>query len=114
MTALILELPPEDFARLEREAERRGTSATALAQELLAEQLSSEPPDPDQKKRDILAAMENLDELRADMRRRGVAPVDAVDLVRRGQEELDLRIGIPEARTNPGERRARGLPKTQE
>lgn len=54
------------------------------------------------KKRDILAAMDKLDELRADMRRAGVAPVDAVELVRQGRDELDRRIDIPDAGDSVG------------
>ncbi|MPZ14962.1 MAG: hypothetical protein GEU73_11165 [Chloroflexi bacterium] len=95
MTALTVELAPEDFACLEREAQRRGTTATALAQELITGQLSSAPPGADETKSDILAALDKLDELRADLRRRGVPSIDAVELVKQGRDELDRRADVP-------------------
>lgn len=76
----VIRVTPESYDRLAREARRRGTEPDALADELLAIRLAPAEFDLEQ----ALADM-------AEVRERVRGPVDGVELVRQGREELERR-----------------------
>jgi hypothetical protein len=76
----VVHLTPDAYARLEREAGRRGVPPDALADELLAAELAPAHSDLES----ILAEL-------AEIRSRVRGPVDAVAVVREGREELERR-----------------------
>lgn len=76
----IIHVTPDAYDRLEREAGRRGVLPDALADELLAAELTPVQADLD----GILADL-------AKIRGRIRGPVDAVAVVREGREELERR-----------------------
>ena len=90
-TALTVQLDDAQIARLHREASRRGISAGDLAAEIVAKHLAEAELTAEEKKRKVIEALAKLDDLRANLHRRGVHPVDAVELVRQGREELEQR-----------------------
>jgi hypothetical protein len=80
--ALVLRLPPDDFARLESEARRLGVRPGTAARILLRERLAE---DEERRARGLRA----LAEIRA--LARGVGPLDAVSIIREGRDELEAR-----------------------
>ena len=76
----VVHLTPDSYARLEREAGRRGVPPDALADELLAAELAPTKFDWD-------AALSDLAKIRGRVR----GDVDAVAVVREGRDELERR-----------------------
>lgn len=106
MTALIVELPPELYARLRAEAERQGKPPEGIAQEWLTERLDSPTPTYDRER--SIAAMRaagllvepspamvarasratmTLEEVSAALDRAGGKPLSEVILEQRGPKE---------------------------
>jgi hypothetical protein len=83
---LTIELPEEDFARLEAESRREGLRPEAKVIELITRGL---PPARD----GFSAALARLSELRAGMPVDAVE-VDAVEIVRAGRRELEDRFTL--------------------
>jgi hypothetical protein len=79
---LTIELPEEDFARIEAESRREGLRPEAKVIELITRGL---PP----ARGEFSAALARLSELRA-----GMPPVDAVEIVRAGRRELEDRFTL--------------------
>ena len=75
-----IELKPDAYDLVVREAERRGVQPDALVDELVRTDLGQRANG------DLNAALDALAELRA-----GLPPVDAVALVREGRDELEAR-----------------------
>lgn len=61
------------------------------SQDAIAEVIRREVEDRERRPRDRLAALDRLVALADDMRRAGYPPIDAVQLVREGRNELDRR-----------------------
>ncbi len=80
--ALVLRLPPDDFARLETEARKLGVRPGTAARILLRERLNT---DAELRSR-RMAAIEALGEIS-----RRVQDFDAVRIVREGRDELEER-----------------------
>jgi hypothetical protein len=74
-----IELQPDAYDIVVREAERRGIEPDALVDELVRTDLG-------QPNGDLNAALDALAEFRA-----GLPPIDAVALVREGRDELEAR-----------------------
>lgn len=74
-----IELQPDAYDLVMREAERRGVEPDALVDELVRTDLGRENGD-------LHAALDALAEFRA-----GLPPIDAVTLVREGRDELEER-----------------------
>jgi hypothetical protein len=75
-----IELQPDAYDLVMREAARRGVEPDAVVDELVRTDLGQ------QENRDLHAALDALAELRA-----GLPPLDAVGLVREGRDELEAR-----------------------
>lgn len=75
-----IELQPDAYDLVVREAERRGVEPDALVDELVRTDLGR------QANGDLDAALDALAEFRA-----GLPPIDAVALVREGRDELEAR-----------------------
>lgn len=80
--AVTLRLPEQDFSRLQRQAEQAGVRPGTMARMILRGHLSRVEPDP-------LATLERLRKIREQIQ--GDEPMDAVEIVRAGREELDRR-----------------------
>jgi hypothetical protein len=76
----VIHVTPDAYDRLAHEAGRRGVPPDALADQLLAAELSPLKPD-------LEAILADLAEIRGRVR----GSVDAVAVVREGREELDRR-----------------------
>jgi hypothetical protein len=74
-----IELQPDAYDLVLREAERRGVEPDALVDELVRSDLGQENGD-------LVAALDALAEFRA-----GQPPIDAVALVREGRDDLEAR-----------------------
>jgi hypothetical protein len=62
------------------------------SQDAIAEVIRREVEDRERRRRDGRAALDRLVTLGEEVRRAGHAPVDAVQLVREGRDELDRRL----------------------
>jgi hypothetical protein len=91
MKKLTIELNSQQMERLQQEAAERGIGISDLVAGLLAEHIASMEPSPEERKQRMLAALEKLERMREAMIARGVPPIDAVELVRQGREELERR-----------------------
>lgn len=79
-TPRTIELQPDAYDLVVREAERRGVEPDALVDELVRTDLAR------QENGDLKAALDALAEFRA-----GLPPIDAAALVREGRDELEAR-----------------------
>ncbi len=83
----------DEYDRLSAEARRRGVAPDTLAREYVHDSLPAQTAEDDEVLQRTMAALEQLRELREDMRRRGYPSVDAVELIREGRRELEERSG---------------------
>lgn len=93
MKTIVVELDPVDYDRLRDEAARQGKALEALARDYLRAQLPDQT-DADERRRRMLEALDALAKLREELRQDGYPPVDAVELLRQGREELERRIEL--------------------
>jgi len=90
MKTIVVELDPADYDRLRDEAARQGKALDALARDYLRAQLPDQT-DADDKRRQVLEALEKFRELREQLRREGYPSLDGVELARQSREELERR-----------------------
>ncbi len=91
--AIRLRLKPGDYERLESEARRLGTTPPALASEYVHASLHQEhDTERAQRVQSGSEALRKLASLRA--RLPDVEPIDVVQLIRQGRDELDGRLAL--------------------
>lgn len=83
---ITVHLDTHEYEQLEAEARRKGMGPDALVQSYVHRALKSGHEDVEQRRREMLKALEDLDQIAAEM-----PPFDAEKLVREGREELERR-----------------------
>lgn len=83
MTTLILELSPKVYRRLREQADRLGKTPQSIAEEMLAEQLASQPATSDNSREKVRAALRTvglLSEVSPALRARANSTVHLADV----------------------------------
>lgn len=89
LRAITVRLDPEDYARLEAEAERLGVPPATLVRMYVRGRLSADDTEVERRRRIGLQALDRLAELTADL-----PAVEAVQIAQESREALDARPSL--------------------